>query len=77
VPRPWLKRLYGGGMQRPKDLARRFDVSESAIETRLSQIGLLGPRPRCSRLSSDWSLQADAGSPRYERAAHPAYAVGV
>lgn len=79
VPRPWLKRWYGNGLQRPKDLARRFDVSEPAIETRLSQIGLLGSRPRCSRLSSDWSLQAakKAGSPRYERAARPAYAVGV
>lgn len=79
MPRPWLKRAYGQGIQRPKDLARRFNVSEPAIETRLGQIGLVDSRPRCSRTSSDWSLQAvkNAGNPRYRRDPDPANAVGA
>ena len=79
VPRPWLKRLYGQGVQSPKLLARRFDVSQAAIETRLSQIGLGEPRPRCSRLSADWSVHDRAGGtrPYYFRESQPFLLTGV
>ena len=46
VPRPWLKRAWGNGIQRPAD------------QVRLSQVGL-GDRPsRCSRSSPGWALPA-------------------
>lgn len=79
MPRPWLKRSFFGGTQRTKDLARHFDVSEAAIETRLAQIGLVGPRARCSRTVEQGSLRPDsrAGTPRYRRAIHPAFAIGA
>jgi Zn-dependent peptidase ImmA (M78 family) len=75
VPRPWLKRYFYGGTQDTIRLARRFDVSQAAIETRLGQTGILEPRARCSRTSLDWSLQAEdwAGNPRYRREPHRAF----
>ena len=79
MPRPWLKRLYFSGTQSTKQLAQAFDVSEAAIETRLSQIGISEPRPRCSRSSRDGSLQIfkGTGNPHYERPLHPAFAGGT
>ena len=76
MPRPWLKREYFSGTQSVKALARSFEVSEAAIETRLGQVGLIEPRPRCSRTSLDWSLQRieNADTPHYERQLHPAFA---
>lgn len=47
MPRPLLKRLWCGGVQRLDQLARRFDVSERAVEVRLLQVGLTEPRARC------------------------------
>lgn len=56
VPRPWLKRTWGNGMQRQADLAAHFGVSQQAIQVRLSQVGL-GERPsRCNRTASGWAL---------------------
>jgi hypothetical protein len=56
VPRPWIKRAWGNGLQRPADLAAYFGVSQQAIQVRLSQVGL-GERPRrCSRVAPGWSL---------------------
>ncbi len=70
VPRRWLKRTWGDGVQHPRELARRFGVSQAAITVRLDQTGI-GPRPaRCSRMSPDWALPPDrvAGSSgRYHR----------
>ncbi len=40
VPRSELKRLWGSGIQDGAKLARHFDVSQAAVRTRLSQIGL-------------------------------------
>ena len=79
MPRPWLKRAYCGGMQSTKLLARHFDVSEAAIETRLGQIGLTVPRPRCGYTSPDVSLRPDpaAGTPHYYRELHPAFDIGA
>ena len=56
VPRAWLKRAWGDGIQQPAALAARFGVSQQAIQVRLSQVGL-GERPaRCSRIAPNWAL---------------------
>lgn len=47
VPRIQLKRAFSDGIQRPQQLATLFDVSESAIDTRLRQTGLVDLAPRC------------------------------
>lgn len=70
APRSWVKRLYCSGIQRPEQLAARFEVSPKAMRVRLNQIGLTDPGPRCGRISRDWTLQGTraAGSPaRYQR----------
>ena len=79
IPRPWLKRSWCQGIQRTKDLARIFDVSEAAIETRLGQVGLTEPRPRCDRNLIDWDKinTAPDRTTRYERALHPDFALGA
>ena len=70
MPRPWVKRAYAK-TQRLDRLARHFHVSQAAMATRLSQIGLTDPAPRCTSLySGDWlDAGADlAGSiTRYQR----------
>ena len=40
MPRAWLKRDWGDGMQQPSALARRYYVSTEAMTTRLSEVGL-------------------------------------
>jgi hypothetical protein len=73
MPRPWVKRLYGQGVQRLPDLAAKFGVSQQAMQVRLNQIGLTPPTARCT-YRRDWTLQLPrgAGSPAgYERAASP------
>lgn len=40
APRPWLKRAYASGIQSPAELAEVFDMSVSAMEVRLKQIGI-------------------------------------
>jgi Zn-dependent peptidase ImmA (M78 family) len=70
MPRPWVKRAYTTGTQRLSALARRFHVSEAAMQVRLSQIGLVEPADRCGRLRPDWALRAirAPGTPaRYTR----------
>ena len=47
MPRPWLKRQWGRGVQDPRALARMFEVSQAAMQVRLRQIGLTEPVPRC------------------------------
>jgi hypothetical protein len=74
MPRPWMKRAWGEGVQRPADLAKRFGVSPLAAQVRLAQLGL-GDRPaRCSRLDPGWALpwSRSAGTTRtYHRIAVP------
>ena len=65
VPRPWLKKAWGEGIQRPADLATRFGVSQQAIQVRLSQTGLTGRQRRCGQTASDWRL------PRFPRTGTP------
>ena len=48
MPRTLLKRAWANGVQRLVDLAALFDVSERAIEVRLSQLGLTQQPARCA-----------------------------
>ncbi|TQF73362.1 ImmA/IrrE family metallo-endopeptidase [Rhodococcus spelaei] len=48
VPKRLLKRAWGTGLQRPRDLARYFQVSEQAITVRLAQTGLVKRTARCA-----------------------------
>jgi Zn-dependent peptidase ImmA (M78 family) len=70
VPRPWLKRAWGSGLQTLPKLAQHFGVSESAIEVRLNQVGLIEPTARCDNRISDWyvrSLRAKVDRAFYTR----------
>lgn len=58
VPRPWLKKAWINGCQTLPALARRFNVSQAAINTRLHQTGLMAATPRCSRPPKHWALEA-------------------
>lgn len=40
MPRPWIKHDYCSGIQRVEALARRYYVSQEAMTTRLSELGL-------------------------------------
>jgi hypothetical protein len=40
MPRAWVKRDWYGGLQNVKKLARRYFVSQEAMSTRLSELGL-------------------------------------
>jgi hypothetical protein len=49
MPRMWIKRDWaGGGIQDIDRLARRYQVSRVAMAVRLSELRLIGPRPRCA-----------------------------
>lgn len=47
MPRPWLKRAWATRSQHLSQLARLFDVSQAAMQTRLNQTGLAETQPRC------------------------------
>ena len=64
VPRPWLKKAWGSGMQQLPDLARHFGVSQAAIQTRLLQTGLIDRPKRCGD---------PLGGLRYTRLTSPHY----
>jgi len=48
MPKRLVKSVWVKGVQRPRDLALVFDVSEAAISVRLRQIGLTTPSQRCA-----------------------------
>lgn len=77
MPRPLVKRAYTTGTQRLDLLARQFHVSQPAMATRLRQIGLTEPTPRCARPPKDWATRAierSGGDLLYQRPADPAFA---
>jgi hypothetical protein len=47
MPKKWVKRYWGMGVQDPGQLSLRFDVSSQAMAYRLNQLGLTEPVPRC------------------------------
>lgn len=44
MPRAWVKRAWGNGVQEPARLAAQFDVSQEAMNRRLRSIGLIDRR---------------------------------
>jgi Zn-dependent peptidase ImmA (M78 family) len=48
MPRVWIKRDFGQGIQTIDALARRYQVSTVAMRYRLEQLGLYMPAPRCA-----------------------------
>jgi predicted transcriptional regulator len=69
MPRAWVKRAYTTGDQDLASLAARFEVSQAAMQVRLSQIGLVDQPARCSRAQAGWSLRklGTTGTPIYRR----------
>lgn len=70
IPRPWLKRAWGEGLQSLSALANHFQVSEAAVLVRLNQTGLARSAPRCAPSSSDWTSNrviAALDEPLYRR----------
>lgn len=43
MPKSWVKKLWGGGVQDISDLAWRFEVSQQAMLIRLQALGLVEP----------------------------------
>jgi Zn-dependent peptidase ImmA (M78 family) len=62
MPRAWVKSAYCmEGIQEVTGLARRFGVSQAAMQVRLQQLGLVAPLPRCSRYRrARGSVEAEA-----------------
>jgi hypothetical protein len=47
MPKGWLVRDWCSGRQNIERLAEHYAVSRAAIRVRLTQLGLVGPTPRC------------------------------
>lgn len=47
MPRRWVKRAWGNGMQDVKELAKQFGVSREAMRYRLTSLGLVDRIARC------------------------------
>ncbi|MGA2471281.1 MAG: ImmA/IrrE family metallo-endopeptidase [Solirubrobacteraceae bacterium] len=47
MPKMLLRRDWTSGIQEPVRLARRYQVSKTALEIRLRELGLIEPTPRC------------------------------
>jgi predicted transcriptional regulator len=73
MPRPWVKRAYCGGIQNIAQLASTFDVSQPAMQVRLSAIGMIDRAPRCI---DDWTspILGNTNDKIYERSANPRFA---
>jgi Zn-dependent peptidase ImmA (M78 family) len=70
MPRRYVKRVWGEGMQTLAALSQHFGVSERAVSLRLQHLGLRSPVPR--HAPSPHS-ERDAGRRRrYQRARTPA-----
>jgi Zn-dependent peptidase ImmA (M78 family) len=69
MPRPWVKRLWTGGIQDVDELAARFRVSPSAMSLRLQQLGLVDRQARCGTLPHIEQVQR-----YFRRSANPSLA---
>jgi hypothetical protein len=67
MPRPWVKRLWGEGIQNLAVLARHFDVSQQAMLIRLQNLGLVEPLPRCLPAIGRVALSGVAAPGRHSR----------
>lgn len=61
MPKVWLRRAWTAGIQSEAMLAELFDVSLSAMQIRLLQLGLLELPPRCGM--DNTYLRSRTGSP--------------
>ncbi|WP_369044674.1 ImmA/IrrE family metallo-endopeptidase [Sinomonas sp. P10A9] len=68
VPKKLLKRAYYSGIQRTRDLADLFQVSEAAMAVRLRQTGIIEPASRCTPASTPFSRTWQY---RFNRTARP------
>lgn len=68
MPKRFLKRAWGEGLQHPERLAEEFEVSARAIEVRLTQLGLRAPRARCTPPLRSTPPEHDLSTGRYYRA---------
>lgn len=71
MPKRMLKSAWGTGVQKPRDLADVFEVSERAIEVRLAQLGLTEPIVRCA--PSSYRASRITNRSRYYRQHHWAF----
>lgn len=63
MPKVWVRQAWTARTQDPGQLARLFGVSRQAMIVRLTQLGLLQPKPRCGRRPSQnrsWRRPAPA-----------------
>jgi len=71
MPKRLVKAAFYDGIQRLPDLAELFDVSQRALEVRLSQLGLTEPPSPVTTVRRRYPYQARStrpGSTRYQRA---------
>lgn len=54
MPRAWIERTMARGIRDPIQLAQVFNTSPSAMNVRLTQLGLIRPTPRCAPRASTW-----------------------
>lgn len=57
MPKVWLRRDWTEGRQNIARLAQRYNVSTRAMEVRLTQLGLLLPRPRCAGTTREGAVE--------------------
>jgi Zn-dependent peptidase ImmA (M78 family) len=75
MPKIQLRRAWTEETQRLDRLARMFHVSEAAMATRLAQLGLTEPAPRCAPTDLDLAAYFNRSrGGRYQRAATPGFA---
>lgn len=74
MPRTWVKNAWCGGVQHTRQLAKFFDVSDMAMQVRLSSIGLTDPIPRCLE---DWTAPTPGADDEviYQGSAKPRFAL--
>ena len=68
MPKRLVRRSWYRGTQRASALAAEFEVSERAMEVRLSQLGLSEPKVRCERLGTKHLGPESRSHAKYERA---------
>lgn len=62
MPRAWVKKAYGDGIQDIVELAQLFEVSTQAMQVRLLQLGIVDPYARCGGMDNAY-LRSSPASP--------------
>jgi hypothetical protein len=61
MPRIWIKRAWGGGINDQRALASLFQVSPAAMGIRLEQLGLRSQRQRCGQAAEPFQRYFRSG----------------